>query len=57
MVTTPFGERLLNWLFLRKKTVRDGGLFHELDRRRVADEAIVEVADKMRARSKGYRDG
>jgi hypothetical protein len=57
VVRDPLGERLLNWLFRRKKTVREGGLFHELDHRRVADEAIEEVAEKMKARSNGYRDG
>jgi hypothetical protein len=57
VVSKPLGERLLNWLFLRKKTVRQGGLIHELDHRRVTDEAIEEVKKKVTAKTKGYRNG
>jgi hypothetical protein len=57
VVSQTLGERLLNWLFERRKRVRDSGLFHELDQRRVADEAIEEVAEKVKEKSKGYRDG
>jgi hypothetical protein len=57
VVTRPFGERILNWLFLRRKTVREGGLFHELDKRRVADEAIEEAVEKVKSKTKGYRNG
>jgi hypothetical protein len=46
VVTRPFGERILNWFFRRKKAVREGGLFHELDKRRVADEAIEEAVKR-----------
>ena len=57
VVSQPLGERLLNWLFHRRKRVREGGLFHELDHRRVADEAIDEVAEKLKEKTKGYRNG
>ena len=57
MVKAPLGERLLNWIALRKKRVGDGGLFHELDHRRVVDEAIDETAEKLKEKTKGYRNG
>jgi len=57
VVTRPFGERILNWFFRRKKAVREGGLFHELDKRRVADEAIEEAVEKVKSKTKGYRNG
>ena len=57
MVKSPVGERFLNWLFSRKKRVSQGGLFHELDQRRVVDEAFEEVAEKVKEKTKGYRNG
>jgi hypothetical protein len=57
VVSEPFGERLLNWLQFRKKTVREGGLFHELNQVSLPTEAIEEVAEKVKEKNRGYRDG
>jgi hypothetical protein len=57
VVKAPLGERFLNWVFYRKKKVRDGSLFHELDHRRVVDEAIDEAAEQLKEKTKGYRNG
>jgi hypothetical protein len=58
VVSKGFQEPLLNRLFLRRGTVRQGGgLFHELDHRGVVDEAIEDAAEKVKTKTKGYRHG
>jgi len=57
VVKQPLGERFLDWVFFRKKRVSQGGLFHELDHRRVVDETVEEVAENLKEKTKGYRDG
>ena len=57
MVKEPLLERFLNWVYFRKKRVSQGALFHELDHRRVVDETIEEAAEKLKEKTKGYRDG
>jgi hypothetical protein len=48
-------DRLLNW-FERRKKVREGALFHELDQWDTPRQLLDEVTDKVRKKGKGYRD-
>jgi hypothetical protein len=50
-----FFDRMLNWLvFPGGKSVKSGGLFHELDHRRGPHELVDEAVEKVKP--KGYRD-
>jgi hypothetical protein len=59
VVTEPaWVSRFVDWLCKpRGKTVREGGLSHELNQRQPPSEIIDDVAEKIREKTKGYRDG
>jgi cobalamin biosynthesis Mg chelatase CobN len=51
--------RLIRWLLTpRGKTVRQGGLFHELNQRQLPTELAEEVGGKLKKKfgAKSYRD-
>jgi hypothetical protein len=57
VVNESFLDRLARWFeHGRRKTVRKGALFHELDEWHVPNEAIDEVAKKVRKKTRGDRD-
>jgi len=57
VVKVPFGERLLNWLIRPwGKRVRDGAYFHELNKWQVQKDLEDEIIDKVREKTRGYRD-